>query len=228
MRLLCTQEEVFRAFLVNLRRRGEVVDRQVEEQVRRILRDLRDHGTDALLRWARELDGMPAGDRDLEISSLQRNEAAGQLPNTDLEALEKAAQRIRAFHLRQRQESWLTVDEEGNLLGQMVCPLERVGIYVPGGKASYPSSVLMNALPARVAGVHEIIMCSPLSWTSPNPAVLAAAELAGVDRIYRLGGAQAIGAMAYGIGGPQRSTRSWDLATLMWPRPNAWSSARWI
>ena len=153
-----------------------------------------------MLRWARDLDGLPPGIQALEIPASRWERALDRIPEEERAALELAAARIEAYHRRQLRESWLTVDQEGALLGQMVRPLERVGMYVPGGKASYPSSVLMNGIPARVAGVNEIIMCSPLSWSSPSPWVLAAARLAGVDRVFCVGGAQAIGAMAYGVG----------------------------
>jgi histidinol dehydrogenase len=152
------------------------------------------------MRWARELDGAPQSAQTLEVPVREMNEAAERVPPGELESLRIAAARITAFHQRQVRQSWVTVDDEGALLGQLVRPLERAGIYVPGGKAAYPSSVLMNAIPARVAGVGELVMCSPLSWEEPNHAVLAAARLAGVDRVFRVGGAQAVAAMAYGVG----------------------------
>jgi histidinol dehydrogenase len=204
MRCLRTGEERCWGFLEALRDRGGTLAQEVEDQVRTILRDVRGHGQEALLRWARDLDGLPSGVTELEIPPPRWEKALEGLSPEDRAALELAAGRIEAFHRRQMQESWLTVDEEGALLGQMVRPLERVGVYVPGGKASYPSSVLMSAIPARVAGVREVIMCSPLSWSAPDRWVLAAAQAAGVDRIFRLGGAQAIGAMAYGAGAVPR------------------------
>jgi histidinol dehydrogenase len=200
MRVLSTQDTACEEFLLTLSQRGETVDRGVEESVGTILSDLRENGKDALLRWARMLDDVPPDAADLELPKPLMETAISHLSEADAAALKTAARRIRTFHERQMQESWLTIDEEGSLLGQMVQPLERVGVYVPGGKAAYPSSVLMNVIPARVAGVQEIIMCSPLSRSAPTPAVLAAAEMAGVDRIFCIGGAQAIGAMAYGIG----------------------------
>jgi histidinol dehydrogenase len=201
MRRLVSSTPSLLSFLSILQQRGGVSDPLVEERVRSILRDIRETGTPAVVRWARDLDGMPASATDLEVSSRERSQACARVPGEDREALERAAGRIRSFHARQKQESWLTVDPEGVLLGQLVQPLERVGIYVPGGKAAYPSTVLMNAIPARLAGVREIIMCSPMSWADPDPGVLCAVEVAGVDRVFRVGGAQAVAAMAYGAAG---------------------------
>ncbi len=199
MRTWTTNDEGFETFLQHLSERGKAVGDEVEPRVRQILKDLRLHGEWALRKWSRHLDGMPSEESELEIPLLQRRRALDKLPEKVRLALEIAAERIREFHARAKPSSWLTIDPCGCLLGQMVRPLQRVGIYVPGGKAAYPSSVLMNALPAKVAGVEEVIMCCPLSWSDPDPTVLAAAELAGVDRIFRIGGAQAVGAMAYGV-----------------------------
>ncbi len=120
------------------------------------------------------------------------------MQDEDIAALKLAVERVARFHEKQKQETWLSTDEEDILLGQMVTPLERVGIYVPGGKASYPSSVIMNAVPAKVAGVAEVIMVAPTPGGEINPHVLVAARLSGVDRIFRIGGAQAVAALAYG------------------------------
>src|SRR5690606_30522221 len=120
------------------------------------------------------------------------------LPADQRNALEAAAERIRAYHEHQRAQSWSYTEADGTLLGQQVTPLDRVGLYVPGGKAAYPSSVLMNAIPAKVAGVGEIVMVTPTPDGARNPMVLAAAAIAGVDKAYAIGGAQAVGALAYG------------------------------
>lgn len=200
MRRISSKDLSWESFLKSLRQRGGCRDRQVSFKVQEILESLRFGGKERLLGWARLLDGMPEEAESLEVQSEEWGRAQGLLPEEDRRALEIAAQRIRDFHTRCLTKSWLTVDSQGCLLGQLVQPLERVGIYIPGGKAQYPSSVLMTAIPARVAGVKEVIMCCPLAWSNPSPAVLAAAKIAGVDRIFRLGGAQAVGAMAYGIG----------------------------
>lgn len=200
MRRLGSRDSFCRSFLDSLGRRGGIWDQEVEDRVKEILSSVLRGGNGELLAWARKLDGMPQGRDRLELDKDEWGDACELLGARERSALETAAQRIRSFHERVKAQSWLTVDSEGCLLGQLVRPLERVGIYVPGGKASYPSSVLMTAIPARVAGVTEVIMCSPLPWRDPSPAVLAAARIAGVDRVFRLGGAQAIAAMAYGVG----------------------------
>lgn len=200
MRRISRGDVSWESFLRSLRQRGRSKDSQVHLRVQEVLESLRLGGKEKLLSWARLLDGMPEGVKSLEVGPEEWGRAQGLLPQEDRKALEIAAERIREFHLRCLTRSWLTVDSQGCLLGQLIQPLERVGIYVPGGKAQYPSSVLMTAIPARAAGVKEVIMCCPLSWSEPSPGVLAAARLAGVDRVFRLGGAQAVGAMAYGVG----------------------------
>jgi len=200
MRRISSKDLSWEEFLKSLRQRGGSRDREVGLRVQEILESLRLGGKERLLSWVRLLDGMPEQAESLEVHAEEWDRAQGLLPEEERRALEIAAERIREFHLHCLLRSWLTVDSQGCLLGQLVQPLERVGIYVPGGKAQYPSSVLMTAIPARVAGVKEVIMCSPLAWSNPSPAVLAAARIAGVDRVFRLGGPQAVGAMAYGVG----------------------------
>jgi len=166
-----------------------------EDEVRRILEDVRSRGDPAVLEYARRFDGARAerlGDLELERARLAS--ALAELPAAERAALEGAAARIRAYHERERLESWSFREPDGTVLGQRVTALERVGVYVPGGKAAYPSSVLMNAVPARVAGVGEIVMVTP----EPSTLVLAAAAIAGVDRLFALGGAHAVAALAYG------------------------------
>jgi histidinol dehydrogenase len=173
-----------------------------EAAVAQILTDVRDRGDQALLDWTRRVDGGRPADsppEDLEVRAEAWERAYAALPADLADALDLAAQRIRDFHTRQPIASWET-DEMGGTLGQRVTPLQRVGVYVPGGTAPLPSSLLMSAIPARVAGVDEVIACTPPSRTSGRVAevTLAAAHVAGIDRVFRLGGAQAIGAMAYG------------------------------
>ena len=187
-------------------------DHAIEERVAAILDDVRIRGDAAVLEYTSRFDGLNAGSvAALEIAPDDLQAALRALPPAQRLALESAARRVRDFHERQLEacgRSWSYRDADGTLLGQKVTPLDRVGIYVPGGKAAYPSSVLMNALPARVAGVGEIVMVVPTPVRAPgggnaghaerNPLVLAAAAVAGVDRVFTIGGAQAIGALAYG------------------------------
>lgn len=174
-------------------------DDGINRIVRDILDDVRARGDAAVLEATLRLDRVTAEQlADLEVTAAELDRALASLASAERDALEQAEARIRAYHERQKQPSWQYQDAEGNLLGQQVTPLDRVGIYVPGGQASYPSSVLMTAIPARVAGVGEIIMTAPTPDDVINPMVLAAARLAGVHRVFRVGGAQAIAALAYG------------------------------
>ena len=194
LRRLSTRSRGFGAKLAALTRYEAAQDAGVQRTVRAIIAGVRARGDRALLEYARRLDRVKARSvRELEIGRDKLDAALKSLP-AEADALRQAGERIRKFHQRQLQQSWEYFDEDGNRLGQRVAPLERVGIYVPGGKAAYPSTVLMNAIPAKVAGVREIVMASP----NPNPLVLAAAALAGVDRVIAIGGAQAVAALAYG------------------------------
>lgn len=189
----------FTAQLAALEPSGESGVAAVAERVAGIIADVRERGDAALIEYTRELDRAPVYERaDIEVPLPRLREALDGLPSAQRDALETAAQRIRDYHERQRQESWQYHDSQGNLLGQRVTPLGRVGVYVPGGKASYPSSVLMNALPASVAGVADITMVVPTPDGQLNELVLAAACLAGVSRVLTIGGAQAVAALAYG------------------------------
>ena len=198
MRLLVSGKKDFSEFLNSLARRGESGFAEKEGTVRRILGAVKKDGDAALFRLTREFDGWQPSPRNIRVSPEEIRKALKRLKGEERETLEFAADRIEKFHLLQVQNSWSFADEDGTILGQIVRPLERVGIYVPGGKAAYPSSVLMNAIPARVAGVREIIMACPAPKGYLNPVVLAAAHIAGVGTIFKVGGAQAIGAMAYG------------------------------
>jgi len=167
--------------------------------VRRILIDVAQRGDQAVLEYTRRFDRREVAlAADLEIPKARITAAVAGLPKENRQALEQAAQRLRTYAEKQRLESWSYRDEDGNRLGQIVTALDRVGVYVPGGKAAYPSSVLMNVIPAKVAGVPEIIMCTPAPDGQINDWVLAAAAIAGADRVFTVGGAQAVAAMAYG------------------------------
>ena len=174
-------------------------DESIDRATAGILADVRSRGDAALLEYTQRFDRVPATDvTALEIPKSEWQSALAALPAAQRNALEAAADRVRAYHEHQRIETWTYTDPEGNTLGQQVTPLDRVGLYVPGGKAAYPSSVLMNAIPAKVAGVPELIMVTPTPDGVRNPIVLAAAAIAGVDRAFAIGGAQAVGALAYG------------------------------
>jgi histidinol dehydrogenase len=189
----------FDAKLARLTAFDATQDEAVDAAVAAIIADVRARGDAALLDYTARFDRMRAASvAALELSSAEMESAFTSLATPEREALELAARRIRAFHERQRGESWSFTENDGTRLGQRVTPLARVGLYVPGGKAAYPSSVLMNALPAKVAGVAEIIMTVPTPDGVRNPLVLAAAHLAGVTRAFAIGGAQAIAALAYG------------------------------
>ena len=174
-------------------------DEAIERTVADILRDVRTRGDEALLEYTRRFDRVQADSAaQLELPRAVLQEALERLPAEQRDALQAAAERIRDYHQRQKAQSWSYQEDDGTRLGQRVTPLDRVGLYVPGGKAAYPSSVLMNALPAKVAGVPELIMVVPTPDGVRNPMVLAAAAIAGVDRVFTIGGAQAVAALAYG------------------------------
>ena len=189
----------FDAELSRLLAWDDSVDHQVNESVRHILHEVKNRGDAAVLDFTRQFDHLDvASVAELEMSRERLQQALAAIPQDQRQALEQAAERIRDYHQRQRQESWQYQDADGTVLGQQVTPLDRAGLYVPGGKAAYPSSVLMNAIPAKVAGVGEVIMVVPTPKGLVNDMVLAAAAIAGVDRVFTLGGAQAVAALAYG------------------------------
>ena len=189
----------FNAKLDKLLAFEETADEKLEATVASILADVRKRGDAALLEYTRKFDRLPlAHAAQLELSREELRVAFDGLPAEQRSALEQAAQRVTDYHQKQVQASWSYTDADGTLLGQQITALDRVGLYVPGGKAAYPSSVLMNALPAKVAGVGELIMVVPTPDGVKNQLVLAAAYLAGVDRVFSIGGAQAVAALAYG------------------------------
>ena len=192
LRRLSTREKGFESKLSNLTKYEAARDPKVQQTVRRILADVRARGDAAVREYTRKFDRVAL--KSFELSRTEIEKSVQSIPSGLADALRVAHARIKAFHEKQLQQSWDYTDEDGTRLGQRVAALERVGLYVPGGKAAYPSSVLMNAVPAKVAGVRELVMASP----RPNPLVLAAAALAGVDRVFGIGGAQAVAALAYG------------------------------
>lgn len=176
-----------------------VSDDKVTNIVKEILSAVKTRGDDAVVEYSQRFDRVKATTMaDLEISLDRAQTALNNLHQAQRQALESAAARVRSYHEHQKQSSWTYTEADGTVLGQQVTPLDRAGLYVPGGKAAYPSSVLMNAIPAKVAGVKELIMVVPTPDDEVNELVLAAAAVAGVDRIFAVGGAQAVAALAYG------------------------------
>ena len=199
MRRLSTADAAFDAQLTGLLAFESAQDPAVDQAVAAILADVKDRGDAAVVEYTRRFDRVSVERAsDLVISREECERALAGLPAAQRSALEAAAGRVGSYHEHQRAESWSFEDEHGNELGQRVTPLDRVGVYVPGGKAAYPSSVIMNVMPAKVAGVGEIVMAVPTPSGERNALVLAAAALCGVDRVYAMGGAQAVGALAYG------------------------------
>jgi len=200
LRILRAGEKGFEEYLLKVEQRVAQDGLRIERKVRSILKDVRQRGDEALVHYAQLFDGVRIPIHRLQVKRGEIKKAYREVPRDFLGTLEKAARRIRRFHrlLNKRLIPSIKEAERGIQLEQVMRPLERVGIYVPGGKASYPSTVLMAAIPAKVAGVQEILMVTPPQKEGVSPAVLVAADLAGVDRIYRIGGVQAIAALAYG------------------------------
>jgi histidinol dehydrogenase len=194
-----TTQADFRAVLEQLLAFEGAQDSAIETTVADILNAVKSRGDDAVLEYTARFDKLEADSlKNLELSHVRMKQALDALPADQRTALEAAAARVRSYHERQVQQSWSYTEADGTMLGQQVTPLDRVGLYVPGGKAAYPSSVLMNAIPAKVAGVAELIMVVPTPGGQMNELVLAAASVCGVDRVFTIGGAQAVGALAYG------------------------------
>lgn len=199
LRLLDTQAKGFEKALRALLRMDDAADAAIARTVSRIIAAVREKGDAAVLQYTARFDRLKARSvAELELSPERLRQALQTIDPQSRAALETAAARIRAYAEKQKLESWSFRDEHGNLLGQKVQPLDRVGLYVPGGKAAYPSSVLMNAIPAKAAGVGELIMTVPAPGGELNDWVLAAAAIGGVDRVFTVGGAQAVAALAYG------------------------------
>jgi histidinol dehydrogenase len=197
-RILKSDTPEFKKFLAAIlaRRGGDSAD--VDAAVSKIIADVRKRGDRALIEFTAKFDRVKLAPAAIRVTPAERQSALNRIPTEDRRALELAAERIADFHRRTMDQSFIYRDKSGMRLGQMVQPMRRVGIYVPGGLGAYPSSVLMNAIPAKVAGVTEIVMVSPPSPDGERLAVLAAAEIAGVDEFYRVGGAHAVAALAYG------------------------------
>lgn len=196
---LNTQDAGFDAELKALLAFETAQDDNIDQVVANILKDVKARGDAAVLEYTNRFDKTNASSlAALEIPHAELNAALNSLPAAQREALQAAAERVRSYHEKQVMQSWQYTEADGTLLGQQVTALDRVGLYVPGGKAAYPSSVLMNAIPAKVAGVQELVMVVPTPNGEKNSLVLAAAAVCGVDRVFCIGGAQAVGALAYG------------------------------
>lgn len=198
MKKVSTRQDDFPAVLAALRERGQVDSSGVEEDVRRIIGEVRERGDEALAEMARRFEGADLTAKTLAVTPREMEEAVAGLDREVRNLLAEAVGRIRRFHQEQRRRSWFISEGKGTLMGQVVSPMESAGLYVPGGKAAYPSTVLMNAIPAQVAGVARLVICTPAPGGRVHPLVLAAADLLGIREIYKVGGAQAIAAMAYG------------------------------
>ena len=186
-------------FLKDLRKREEQVHKDVEIQVDKILDDIKFKGDEALIKYTNKFDSKIINKNNLRVKDEEIKEAYEKIDKEFLKILKEAYENIIFFHEKQKRNSWMETKEKSIILGQKIMPLNIVGIYVPGGTAAYPSSVLMNALPAKVSGVKEIIMVTPPRENgSIDPAILVAADISGVSKIYKIGGAQAIGALAFG------------------------------
>ncbi len=197
MKVIKLRSSVGRRDVEKLIHRGEPEDRRIEQKVRKILDDVRAHGDTAVSRYTKQFDKMPLSPKRFLVTVEERAAALARTDPKVVDALRFAADRIYAFHSKQQSHSW-SFEEAGVTLGQQLRPLASAGLYVPGGKAAYPSSVLMNGIPAKVAGVERVVMCTPTPKGEMNPYVLVAADLVGIHEVYRIGGVQAVGAMAYG------------------------------
>ena len=198
MKIIHTKDRIFEEEFDRIRNRGKVVDEVLKDVVRKILDDVAKRGDAALFEYTEKFEGFFLNADTVEVKPHEMEAAITNLDEGDLNVLEFAARRIEKFHRKQLPSSWQVSEEEGIELGQLILPLDRVGIYAPGGLAPYPSTVLMAAIPARIAGVREIILVTPSKGERVNPLILAAAKLSGVDRIFKIGGAQAVAALAYG------------------------------
>ena len=198
MKYLDTSSSDFKKSLSSQIKSNSEPNDEISMVVSEIVKDIRDRGDEALLEYTNQYDRLSAQLKNLEITKSEIDTALSRISDSMRESLENAIKRIRSFHEKQKQETWTYTDEDGNTLGQRITSIERVGVYVPGGKAAYPSSVLMNVIPAQVAGVQEIIMVVPTPDGERNDLVLAAAAILGVNKIFSIGGAQAIAALAFG------------------------------
>ncbi len=198
MKIIDSQQKDVVSELKRIINRGETATEEVAVAVKEVVDRVRKEGDPAILEYTEKFDKVKLTLKEMRVSAEEIKEALNHIEPKKVEALKLAARNIQAFHEKQKLSSWVIQEADGVILGQLARPIRSVGVYVPGGKACYPSSVLMNVIPARVAGVEQLVMCSPAPSGILNPYILVAADIAGVNEIYRIGGAQAVAAMAYG------------------------------
>jgi len=198
MKIFDSQHQDIAAELKRIINRGETATDEVAVVVKEVVERVRKEGDPALLEYTEKFDRVALTLKDIKVTPQEIKDAYSHVDQKKVDALKLAAANIRSFHEKQKISSWVNQEADGVILGQLARPIRSAGVYVPGGKACYPSSVLMNVIPAKVAGVEQLIMCSPIPGGSLNPYILVAADIAGVSEIYKVGGAQAIAAMAYG------------------------------
>ncbi len=198
MKIIDSRQQDIATELRRIMSRGETATEEVAAIVKEVVERVRKEGDPAVLEYTEKFDRVALTLKDIRVSREEINDAYNRVEPKKVEALRLAANNIRMFHEKQKISSWVSQEADGVILGQLVRPLSSAGIYVPGGKACYPSSVLMNTIPAKVAGVQQLVMCSPAPGGNLNPYILVAADIAGMDEIYKIGGAQAVAAMAYG------------------------------
>jgi len=198
MKIFDSQHQDITAELKRIVNRGETATDEVAVVVKEVVERVRKEGDPALLAYTEKFDRVALTLKDIKVTPQEIKDAYSKVDQIKVDALKLAAANIRSFHEKQKISSWVNQEADGVILGQLARPIRSAGVYVPGGKACYPSSVLMNVIPAKVAGVEQLIMCSPIPGGTMNPYILVAADIAGVGEIYKIGGAQAIAAMAYG------------------------------
>ena len=198
MKIIDSQHKDTNTELKRIINRGETATEEVAIAVREVVERVRKQGDPAVLEYTEKFDRASFTLKNIRVSQNEIKDAYAHVDKKKIEALKLAAHNIRTFHEKQKLSSWVSQEADGVILGQLARPIRSAGIYVPGGKACYPSSVLMNAIPAKVAGVEQLVMCSPAPGGNLNPYILVAADIAGVSDIYKIGGAQAVAAMAYG------------------------------
>jgi len=198
MKIIDSQQKEIITELKRLINRGETATEEVAAAAKDVIEHVRKEGDRAVIEYTEKFDKVKLTLKEMKVSTDEIKEAYTRVDPKKVDAIKLAAKNIRVFHEKQKMNSWVSQDADGVILGQLVRPIHIAGIYVPGGKACYPSSVLMNAIPAKVAGVEHLVMCSPAPGGNLNPYILVAADIAGVNEIYKIGGAQAVAAMAYG------------------------------
>ena len=193
-----TKDKASAKVLKKIYNRAEIVESGISDVVKAIIKDVKEYGNRAVLLYTKKFDKADYTTKTVQVSKQEIEQALKKVKKSEYKLLESAAARVTKFHEKQKRNSWFDHDEDGITLGQLITPIHRAGLYVPGGKAAYPSSVIMNSIPAKIAGVKEVIMVCPTPNGVVNSTILAAAHICGVDKIFKVGGAQAVAALAYG------------------------------